>query len=89
MTTSMWNFQYPDVVYPIAAGLSVQYHIIPSLTVESTFVRRHDKSLVVHLLEPAMKRCFNPIRPGLFSRSPGLGGAQRPRCQKSRLTSTN
>ena len=35
---------------------------------------------------------LNPIRPGLFSRSPGQGGgggAQRPRCQKSRLTSTN
>ena len=33
---------------------------------------------------------LNPIRPGLFSRSPGLGGgAQRPRCQKSSLTSTN
>ena len=32
---------------------------------------------------------FNPIRPGLFSRSPGPGGAQRPRRQKSRLTSTN
>ena len=31
---------------------------------------------------------FNPIRPGLFSHSPGPG-AQRPRCQKSRLTSTN
>ena len=31
---------------------------------------------------------FNPIRPGLFSRSPGPGGAQRPRWQKSRLTST-
>ena len=32
---------------------------------------------------------FNPIRPGLFSHSPGPGEAQRPRCQKSRLTSTN
>ena len=32
---------------------------------------------------------LNPIRPSLFSRSPGPGGAQRPRCQKSRLTSTN
>ena len=33
----------------------------------------------------------NPIRPGLFSRSPGPrgGGAQRPGCQKSRLTSTD
>ena len=34
-------------------------------------------------------RRVNPIRPGLFSRSPGPRGAQRPRCQKSRLTSTN
>ena len=32
---------------------------------------------------------LNPIRPGLFSRSPGPGGggAQRPGCQKSKLTS--
>ena len=36
-----------------------------------------------------LAKVFNPIRPGLFSRSPGPGGAQRPRCQKSRLTSTN
>ena len=27
--------------------------------VDSNFLRRHDKSLVVHLLEPAMKRCLN------------------------------
>ena len=32
---------------------------------------------------------FNPIRPSLFSRSPGPGGAQRPGCQKSKLISTN
>ena len=36
---------------------------------------------------------LNPIRPGLFSRSSGPrgggGGAQRPGCQKSRLTSTD
>ena len=34
---------------------------------------------------------FNSIRPGLFSHSPGPRGegAQRPGCQKSRLTSTD
>ena len=31
----------------------------------------------------------NPIRPGLFSRSPGPRGAQSPGCQKSKLTSTD
>ena len=35
---------------------------------------------------------LNPIRPGLFSRSPGRGGGgggQRPGCPKSKLTSTD
>ena len=37
----------------------------------------------------AILRSFNSIRPGLFSRSPGQRGTQRPGCQKSRLTSTH
>ena len=38
--------------------LVAQYLSSPSLVVDSNLVRRHDKSSVVYLLEPAMKRCF-------------------------------
>ena len=34
------------------------YLISPSLMVDGNFVRKHDKSSVVHLLEPAIKRCL-------------------------------
>ena len=38
--------------------LVLQYLISPSFTVVNTLVSRHDKSFVVHLLEPAIKRCL-------------------------------
>ena len=38
-----------------------QYRISPSLMVDSNVVRIHDKSLVVHLLEPAIKRCLKRV----------------------------
>ena len=38
--------------------LVTQYLVSPSLMVDSNFVRRHERSLVVHLLEPAIKQCF-------------------------------
>ena len=44
---------------PLWLILVTQYFISQSLMVDSNFLRRHDKSLVVHLLEPAMKRCLN------------------------------
>ena len=41
--------------------LVAQHLISPSLTVDSNFVRRHDKSLVVHVLEPAIKGCLKGV----------------------------
>ena len=38
--------------------LVLLYLISPSFTVVNTLVSRHDKSFVVHLLEPAIKRCL-------------------------------
>ena len=46
---------------PLRLVLVAQYLISPCLMVDSNFVRRHDKSLVVHLLEPAIKRCLKGI----------------------------
>ena len=38
--------------------LVLQYLISPSFTMVNTLVSRHDKSFVVHLLQPAIKRCL-------------------------------
>ena len=43
---------------PLQLVLVAQYLISPSLMVDSNFVTGHDKSLVVHLLEPVTKRCL-------------------------------
>ena len=43
---------------PLQLVLVAEYLISPSLMVDSNFVRRRGKSLVVHLLEPAIKRCL-------------------------------
>ena len=43
---------------PLWLVLVLQYLISPSLTVFNILVSRHDKSFVVHLLEPAIKRCL-------------------------------
>ena len=43
---------------PLQLVLVLQYLISPSLTVVNTLVSRHDKSFVVHLLEPAIKGCL-------------------------------
>ena len=40
---------------PLWLVLVVQYLISQSLMMDSNFARRHDKSLVVHLLKPAIK----------------------------------
>ena len=38
--------------------LVAQYFISPSLAMDDSFVKRHNESLVVHLLYPAIKRCL-------------------------------
>ena len=43
---------------PLWLVLVAQYLISLSLMVDSNFVIRYDNSLVVHLLEPAIKRCL-------------------------------
>ena len=51
-------FNNPHAVDSIATGFSVTVPNYPSLTVVNTLVSRHDKSFVVHLLEPEIKRCL-------------------------------
>ena len=43
---------------PLRLVLVLLYLISPSFTVVNTLVSRHDKPFVVHLLEPAIKRCL-------------------------------
>ena len=43
---------------PLRLVLVLQYLTNPSFMVLSTLVRRHDRSFVVHLLEPAINRCL-------------------------------
>ena len=43
---------------PLRLVLVLLYLISPSFAVVNTLVSRHDKSFVVHLLEPAIKRCL-------------------------------
>ena len=43
---------------PLPLVLVSQYLISLSLMMVNTLVSRHDKSFVVHLLEPAIKRCL-------------------------------
>ena len=43
---------------PLQLVLVLQYLISPSSMVVDTLVSRHDKSFVVHLLKPAIKRCL-------------------------------
>ena len=43
---------------PLQLVLVLFYLISPSFTVVNTLVSRHDKSFVVHLLEPAIKQCL-------------------------------
>ena len=43
---------------PLMLVLVLLYQIIPPFTVVNTLVSRHDKSFVVHLLEPAIKQCM-------------------------------
>ena len=40
------------------AGLILQYFSSPVFMTVSILVNKLDKSFVVHLLEPAIKRCF-------------------------------
>ena len=46
---------------PSRLVLVAQYLISKSLMVDSNFARRHDKSLVVHVLGPAIKRCLKGV----------------------------
>ena len=46
---------------PLQLVLVTQLVISPSLMVYSNFLRRHDKSLIVLLLEPAIKRCLKGV----------------------------
>ena len=46
---------------PLWLVLIAQLLISLSLTGESTFVRRQDMPLVVHLLEPPIKRCLTGV----------------------------
>ena len=53
---SNWSSDDNRHVYNRQLVLVAQYLTNPSLVVDSNFVRKHDKSLVVHLLEPAIKQ---------------------------------
>ena len=46
------------LLIPLWLVLVLLYLISPSCTVFNTLVSRHDKSFVVHLLEPAIKQCL-------------------------------
>ena len=52
-------------------------------------ILNQSKSSIILKKSASFALSLNPIRPGLFSRSPGPRGAQRPGCQKSKLTSTD
>ena len=65
--TSSWSsddnrhvefFRIHMLFTPFQLVLVAQYLISPFFMVDGILVRRHDKSLVVHLLEPAIKRCL-------------------------------
>ena len=56
-----WILQNPHVVDTIAAGFIVTIpYKFPnsSIIVLSTLVMRHDRSFIVHLLEPAINQCL-------------------------------
>ena len=68
--TSSWSsddnrhvkfFRIHMLLTPLRLVLVAQYLISLSLMVDSNFVRRHDKSSAVHLLEPAIKRCLKGV----------------------------
>ena len=52
------NFRIHMLLTPLRLVLVLQYLINPSFMVLSTLVRRHDRSFVLHLLEPAINRCL-------------------------------
>ena len=65
--TSSWSsddnklvefFRIYMLLTPLQLVLVLQYLTNPSLMILSTLVRRHDRSFVVHLLEPAIKLCL-------------------------------
>ena len=58
--TSNWSSD-DMLLTPLQLVLVAQYFISPSLMVDSKFVRRHDNYLVVHLMEPAIKRCLKQV----------------------------
>ena len=68
-TSSWWSDDYRHVEFFIISMLFTslllvlvaQYLISPSLRVDSNLVRKHNKSLVVHLLDPAIKRCLKGV----------------------------
>ena len=46
---------------PLRLVLVLQYLFSPYFTVVNTLVSRHDKSFVVHSLEPTIKQCLKGI----------------------------
>ena len=65
--TSSWSsddnklvefFRIHMLLTPLRLVLVLQYLTNPSFMVLSTLVRRHDRSFVVHLLEPAINLCL-------------------------------
>ena len=55
MTTGLWSFNNP---HPLRLVLVLLYLISSSFTVVNTLLNRHDKSFVVHVLEPGIKQCL-------------------------------
>ena len=59
MTTNSHEFfRIHMLLTPLQLVLVLQYLTNPSFTVLSSLVRRHDRSFVVHLLEPPINRCL-------------------------------
>ena len=54
-------FSIHKLLTPLRLALLARYLISPFLIVESDFVGRHDKSLVMHLPEPAINRCLEEV----------------------------
>ena len=66
--TSSWSsddnklvefFRIHMLLTPLWLVLMLQYLTNPTFMVLSTLVRRHDRSFVIHLLEPSINRCLS------------------------------
>ena len=87
------HYLLPYILHPTRVtdhSSTVINNIFSNVTEYETISGSIINQIADHFAQFLLLKRINPIRPGLFSCSPGPGGGtQRPRCQKSRLTSTN